>query len=1610
MKIRFALYCSLALAGVFSLHGATFLDKCETSGTPIVAHGAPYGYRSSSQGPGAEAFDNILQMCNSPVEYKYNATWDGRLRPVVIIYGKDNCAVCSQFAQMVNNNPRRLPLSFGYGRITTGYFRGNDSGTAPSACVAARNFFDSHLGGAKGSCHLIGCYGLYEDGTVGIKTSQALAGDLLTPDGYALWIQNQVVAFDKNYEKHLYKPPAANATFAVETNWLQAVEGTRQVYVPFVRTNDVDLVETNGVMVTFPSGAVTTNVLAWTAGGTKCEVAVSLPDGVTWGGVGETTRLELLSTNGISVATNFITRVAYENSLRFPSLGKPSWGPWTLLEGAAVTSLPDCIKTANEHVVTNAVPTTADRGIARVEPGTVNVDVQHTLTTNITAMVVTPVTNFICCVVTNYAVTNVVADAEHPDGSSVTNVSAGVVSTNAPQGLFLFDGIDEAVAAPTHSLATQVVTQTERRYTFTAFREPQFQLQPWGDVMDVGTVEFDSTNEIYNITWHYVQTNDFVITTNYQATVTNYVAEVDASEPAVNWVDQVVSTNTHPYAPFTLTTNGVLFATNFVVRHSISTTLSNFVYDVTREQYEPANVRAFQLRVTGGLVWSARIQALAEPFSKPAFTNWCDVNQVVCTVVDQRHPTNNASLFTHARADNGERGTSFLSRNGLPESPDRSPAGTAFKVELIRPQGVSIDGVPDCVDGIQKTEGQVIGEVSVANGDSVETILSKLNALVALGKEDPTESANNVVETTPLELMFGTTNATQSLSVVDRVDVFRLTGDFANKAVTFTCCTNDISVADFLTLVVSDDEGNKLQPLVGMDGETESSDSFGGRTTGVWAFTEEQKTNGVYVTVMFADGLTPSETNVVAYALGAIEAPAKPGTVSFVKMGDDIPDPADGTQKLTNALHVTEGATNDVETFMFVRTEGCTNYFSFAVERTGYTGVAKCRVSLDEDAVPESERGRYVWSGTTDLEWADLESGVTNVVIGLVDDGIWFGWTKLAFKLECVGDDSPQLGDAPAFTLVYDDDEKDEIGELSIVAVDVLNDDETHSPISLVNNRYYVKQGERIAIRVERVGGNSSNVVGGLIGTGVEFVTPSTGEHTWQEKAAEDALTKAFILKPTAEIGKNGYTDITVKLVGDGIAVDVSTVKLRVLSADAPSFVDPNAASPAGLTNKWSGTQYVAFDESVTLAADGITLVPGSLQKIAGSVPSGLKATLDTTTGRIVVSGVPTVPTSATGATLVYQAKVRQTVEADAIYTMPVTLQIVVESLSKANETLATARSWTDIPMLADSDASEGEQQDAPDRLFGLLNLSVKPNGRTSAKFRMDTGRTVSFSAGGYAGFDEESKVVTLEAERRIGGIDYTLQAEVHTNGIVLAEVRTNGVVVAFGTVTGQKVFDRTNPATDFAGTYAVAFTNKASTGSAPLCTGDTTMNLKMAASGVRTGRMTYAGVLPNGRSFSGASTLVPVDVKAESAELPILAVAASDVFTACLAVKTEGVVTAVENVDAFTAHRENKFANLSYETRMDCVGQRWNMEAAKDVERPEGVSLNKSTGRLVGTVRQLDPKTGRWTTKTVRGIFVPGCTTPFGAMWWNETESFERDDGRTVRKTVRVGESFPAK
>lgn len=1603
MKILFYLFV-LTFCGI--TQGATYLTYCHTQGDPKVGGEAqPYGYKSSSQGPGDRAFQKLIALCSQRIEYK------GKYRrPIILHYGKDNCTICSEFAKMVNDNVRGLPPYFAFGRITTGYFRGTDSGTAPQACVEARKFFDSHLGGARGSCHLIGCYGIYEDGEV-FRTSQVLSGALLTASGYANWVIAQVQAFDNAYSKHLYKPPAANAAFTVEDGQLEATPETKQVYVPFTRTNDLARVETNRLVATFPDNTAVTNDVAWGANARGAEVPVARPL-AGWGGMGARIRLELLSTNGVSVATNSITCVAATNALLLPSLdaaplasaSDAAWGAWTLLEGAAAGRLPGAVSEANGHFVTHDTPTPISH------EASASFDVTNRLTvvttndlsafasfdaaswtelTNLVARgsVYVDAGNTLCATNDLVAWTNAVAkggDALRPqtrtvalDTVTITNFVAGeealkpvetftatttIEATNELRGVFGVLGTTHAVAFPFAVAvalpATNVVSAladgehpadtASTNATPVAFSVTVLTASRTLEAVRVGSEaarDPDGGDAPVEQRHEHVWTDPAFTTNLVDGATAAYIAK---NATQTNVVACAVTNTTY------LVFGGENGATSAddpaVARCPFTYTLTTNSYAVTRDQYTGTDIKAFQLRVTGGLVWDARVHALTNTFDSAVFRKWCRDNKVVCTVIDQRDAEKGASLFTHAQAANGMRGTRFLSRNGLPEDRGRSPEGNTFKVELIRPNGTT-----NYVGGVQTATEHVVW--STNSVDSATDILKTLERALVLAKNDPTEGLNNDPATTPLELAFNTVTS-QTLSALDTVDVFRLTGAYTNTAVAFTL-TNKTNDA-VLSFAVCNEADTEIPPTF------DAADA----TNRVWVLKTD---DAVFVKVFTTNALS----GTVAYEVGTTHAPPCPGTVGF---------------KVTEA---------EV-------TEGTTNAFSIVVTRRGYTGAASCTVSLDEAKIPEGERARYVWNGDQTVTWDDLESGDKTVEVGLVDDGIWHGQTILPFTLT-VPDDAPVAAEAgkTAFTLNYRDDEVESVGELALA--DVTGDDLRAAG----DGRLYARAGSLITVEVTRRGGSCSNVTGRIVASKADaVVSPGAGQQ-WFEKSPMTNKTFEVRLPPVTGTAKHLDCVLTLEGMGIPVAKGENRVTIRVLPETSPSW-DGEASTDC------TGVQYTAFEHSVALADESVELV--SLQKISGAVPAGLKATLDKADRRLVVAGTPTVATPTNGVTLVYWAKA--TVGGKTVWTLPVTLHITIRALADVNANFAGdgAKSktvWTGLALLDKTAVDAGESA----RLRGLLDLTVSPKGRTSAKWRTVEGKTVSFSAAGFAGIDEASGDVGLAATRVVAGVTNTLTATLFAAGKMEATIASNDVEVAFGTVEADAAaWSKDHPATDYVGTYVAAFpvdTNWVETvagGTSPLCSGAATLTFRLAAGAARTGRTTFAGVLPNGRTFSGSATL------AGNAALPVLAASATDAFASVLDIAKGGEVATAEGTEPFWAHRERNFASFSCASALICVGARWtapdkDAELPLDMQTPgeDGevvastrLRLNRTSGVVQGALRVRNAETGRLETRTARGVLVPRGEEGFalfGACWWNEVLDAERDDGKTVRKTVRVGE-----
>lgn len=1647
---RWATCALVAWAGVLSISATTFTARFISSGYPIAGRGALYGYNSSSVGPGDESFQWCLDLVRTNMIKPTVTSPAARRRPLVIICGKDSCGTCSSFANMVNTSTRSMPMWLGRLGITTAYFRGKDSGTAPAACAHARAFIKEKFPKETvDPCHRIYVYGVYEDGTEYLASVGSVP---MTADAYGSAIGTQITRFDNNYDKYLFKPPAANAAFAVEDGWLEATPETAQVYVPFTRTNDCARAEVNRLVATFPDGrTVVTNAVAWGANVTNLEVAVARP-AAGWGAA--RVRLELLSTNGVSVATNFITSVAATNALLLPSLdaaplasaSDAAWGAWTLLEGAAAGRLPGAVSEANGHFVTHDTPTPISH------EASASFDVTNRLTvvttndlsafasfdaaswtelTNLVARgsVYVDAGNTLCATNDLVAWTNAVAkggDALRPqtrtvalDTVAITNFVAGeealkpvetftatttIEATNELRGVFGVLGTTHAVAFPFAVAvalpATNVVSAladgehpadtASTNATPVAFSVTVLTASRTLEAVRVGSEaarDPDGGDAPVEQRHEHVWTDPAFTTNLVDGTTAAYIAK---NATQTNVVACAVTNTTY------LVFGGENGATSAddpaVARCPFTYTLTTNSYAITRDQYTGGDIKAFQLRVTGGLVWDASVRALTNTFDSAAFRKWCRDNKVVCTVIDQRDAEKGASLFTHDKAANGMRGTRFLSRNGLPEDRGRSPEGNTFKVELIRPNGTT-----NYVGGVQTATEHVVW--STNSVDSATDILKTLERALVLAKNDPTEGLNNDPATTPLELAFNTVT-NQTLSALDAVDVFRLTGAYRDKAVAFTL-TNKTDTADVLSFSVCDEAGMEIPPTF------DAAES----TNRVWVFKAD---DAVFVKVFTTNALP----GTVAYGVGATNAPPCPGTVGF---------------KVTEAA-VEEGVVTNVadNAFAFLRTEGTINYFGLAVRRTGYTGAASCTISLDEDAIPEDMREdvrkRIVWENQK-LTWNNLECGETNVVIGLVNDKDWYADVALTFKLEVTsGDDVEVLEGYGSFTLTYHDNDPMDPGTLAIDKENMTGD----AFRAAGDGKFYARAGTPLYIPVNRNVASCSSVTGRLVvatsGVGVEITDPDSGADisetgsVWNDRESDQKTFRVGLPKEI-EPGRNGYQEIKLVLKGDHVDSKSNSVAICVLPANAPGWNDtsPDGECSPDEKTTWTGVQYTKFEDSVELAGDG-DLVSHKPERISGAVPAGLTVTLDKVTRQLVVSGIPTAPTATNGVTLVCQAKTE--VGGKTVWTLPVTLHITIRALADVNANFAgdgakAKTVWTGLALL-DKDKTAVDAGE-PARLRGLLDLTVSPKGRTSAKWRTVEGKTVSFSAAGFAGIDEASGDVGLAATRVVAGVTNTLTATLFAAGKMEATIASNGVEVAFGTVEADAAaWSKDHPAKDYVGTYVAAFpvdTNWVETvagGASPLCSGAATLTFRLAAGAARTGRTTFAGVLPNGRTFSGSATL------AGNAALPVLAASATDAFASVLDIARGGEVAAVAGTEPFWAHRERNFASLSYDPALICVGARWTApdkgkvaELPLDVQVPgaDGVvrlRLNRTSGVVQGAVRVRNTETDRLETHTARGVLIPWGEEDFalfGARWWNEVQGAERDDGKTVRVGKPLGE-----
>ena len=972
----------------------------------------------------------------------------------------------------------------------------------------------------------------------------------------------------------------------------------------------------------------------------------------------------------------------------------------------------------------------------------------------------------------------------------------------------------------------------------------------------------------------------------------------------------------------------------------------------------------FFLAVNGGVVWDAGLRAFNEAvFASADFEEWCASNKVSLVYLDKAEPETGASLFSYNVASNGNSGASFMSMNGLSatQGEEYAAQAEADAKELFGGRGAT--ALPDTFQiAFVRADGSVSGFLAPyfdADGkcDLNET-LARLGELVEQAA-DGAEAANDLPDEPENwakaglpSIAFGG-EATGTLSVNDTIDCIQLTGDgWADGKVVFGTSTSNA----FVTVLCRDEKSGECCEL---DGGLSVFATNGVRDAEiVYSLSQEDVDAGrLFVSVSGYERAGSDKKyggkSSFDYTVSAYSATPNAGLISFSGQ----------------AATVIQAATNQVLQVPLVRF-------------VGSDGSLDITVSLDEAATTAT--GRYEFAEQT-LTWTNGEESVKYVPVTLKGSEFNDGMRKIVLSIK----ENDLFKDVESYytvyTITYGKEPSDE-GQIKV---------ETVEPGAQPDGRIYVRYGTDGSLRSDSTISLLLNRTGGK-GPAAAYISWKNGgtsmkeTQEWAHYATGER--EVFIEDGFPEPGKSGYSDVTISVTSSNsvpVVKDGSILKVRVLPGDAPLFDGDDV--------KWSGVQYTTTMTNLTSVAipDGMTVK--SLVKISGSVPAGLKVTL--VDGKLVVTGTPTAGTVDTTAT--YWVLLERD-GGGRLYSMPVTVTFKNKALADVNDGFVKARSWNGLPLHSEDGT----------RLAGLLDLTVSKNGKTSARYRMNGGRAVAFSAPGLAAVDESGTVSLYAEKSACCGGKWIFGATLGADGSLGATVSQGGgcadeiLVGAADIPAGAQQWSTNHTAEVFGGNYVAAFVLDATTNENTLCFGSPAIRLKCDTRSLwNRGAVMFAGTLPNGKNISGTSYLVPVTNNAASATLSVFASSSSDTFAAMVDIDGTALC-ATPNVIPFWSHDEAGIESLSYKNNYDVIGALWSWAGWS--WSGGTVNVNKTSGMASGVISvKLDEKSDRQTRVKWRGFAIPGETPRvLGSCWYDATKPDVDAQGRNRKRTVRVGDA----
>ena len=403
--------------------------------------------------------------------------------------------------------------------------------------------------------------------------------------------------------------------------------------------------------------------------------------------------------------------------------------------------------------------------------------------------------------------------------------------------------------------------------------------------------------------------------------------------------------------------------------------------------------------------------------------------------------------------------------------------------------------------------------------------------------------------------------------------------------------------------------------------------------------------------------------------------------------------------------------------------------------------------------------------------------------------------------------------------------------------------------------------------------------------------------------------------------GEGAFTLGLEKLEGDAAVWPDAVCAVTIVDTDAPCLEKES----------YDVSTYATFASEVRFAL--LNVRPGDTQvtvsKTASSdpLPAGLKVAYDKKIGEVVLSGIPKKP----GAyTFVCTVSVRR--GGKRLVGFETTVTISVDDPAEANPLVAVKRPAQQLPLFAVD--GEGRRLAA-----GLLNVAITSKGAISAKYSGTEGKAISF-AGNWQDLDGEGAAVAMLSSRGA-----TLALTMDVEGRLSSVLSLPAGYSAFdGGFTAEADWPQTGVFDAFKGYYTVALPQKDVATVTNIPTGGAILTLNMTGSAaVKNGTMRFAGVLPDGTSVSGSTTIprvMEIPDYDSCAEVPVFVRSAKNVFGAVLTVDAGGadkwdsdegfkdafgkewlkreIVRMAGDSGAYVLHRE---AALPYETRHEVYG-----------------------------------------------------------------------------------------